>query len=196
MNKFLRYFVSCLLLTTGSSKAADYDVSALAQALDDFIPHVLSQHHTPGLVISLANRDGVFFNRGYGFANVEARVPMPADAVIKGGSIGKLYTATAILQLVDRGIVELEIYNFAGVRDTPDPKTIERMSHSGEELLIADSGPVFDPEGFRAGFEAGLAIPQTYQALQHFWASEELAVSQAELSIIFEQLGQSNRIGD
>jgi CubicO group peptidase (beta-lactamase class C family) len=108
MKKHLRHLTSCLLLAASFSNAAEYDVTALSRAMDDFIPHVMSQHNTPGLVISLADRKGIFLNRGYGYSDLDARAPMPADAVIKGGSMGKLYTATAILQLADKGIVALD----------------------------------------------------------------------------------------
>jgi CubicO group peptidase (beta-lactamase class C family) len=46
--------------------------------------------------------------KGYGKANIELDVPMPANAVHEIGSVTKQFTAAAILQLRDEGLLSLD----------------------------------------------------------------------------------------
>lgn len=81
---------------------------ALIEALMDYIPHVMRVHRTPGLNIALARRGEVIWERGFGFADLSRRRPMAPETVMHSGSMGKTYTATAVMQLVERGVMDLE----------------------------------------------------------------------------------------
>jgi CubicO group peptidase (beta-lactamase class C family) len=62
----------------------------------------------PGAVLAIV-RDGVpVFRKGYGLANVEWGIPMPADAVFPIASLTKQFTAVAIMMLKERGLVALD----------------------------------------------------------------------------------------
>ena len=54
-------------------------------------------------------RDGPIFARGYGFADIAAETPFTADAtLVRPGSISKLFTGIAVMQLVDAGKLDLD----------------------------------------------------------------------------------------
>lgn len=80
----------------------------LIQALEQFIPQVVRQEGTPGLNLALARGGRVIWEAGFGYADLEKQVPMTAATVTHSGSMGKTYTATAVMQLVERGIMGLD----------------------------------------------------------------------------------------
>jgi CubicO group peptidase (beta-lactamase class C family) len=92
----------------GAQEALPDEDAQLIAALRDFIPHVVRIHNTPGLSIALARRGEVIWSEGFGYADMARRTPMTARTVTRSGSMGKLYTATAVLQLVERGILDLD----------------------------------------------------------------------------------------
>jgi CubicO group peptidase (beta-lactamase class C family) len=85
------------------------DVNArLIKALEQFIPHVVRQEGTPGLNLALARGGKVIWEAGFGYANLEQKIPMTPKTVTHSGSMGKTYTATAVMQLVERGYMKLD----------------------------------------------------------------------------------------
>ena len=79
----------------------------LIAALEDYIPHAMRRHQTPGLNLALARRGEVIWEKGFGYADWDAKLPMTPSTVFHSGSMGKTYTATAIMQLVERGVIGL-----------------------------------------------------------------------------------------
>jgi len=62
----------------------------------------------PGLAL-LVSRDGqVIRAQGYGFANVELQVPVKPETIFQSGSVGKQFTATAVMMLVEEGKIGLD----------------------------------------------------------------------------------------
>ena len=49
------------------------------------------------------------FERGYGLANLATRTPVTPQTIFRIGSIGKVMTASAVMQLADRGQLELAV---------------------------------------------------------------------------------------
>jgi CubicO group peptidase (beta-lactamase class C family) len=80
----------------------------LIQALEQFIPQVVRQEGTPGLNLALARGGTVIWEAGFGYADLERKIPMTAATVTHSGSMGKTYTATAVMQLVERGVMGLD----------------------------------------------------------------------------------------
>ncbi len=73
------------------------------------VPDGLSRGDIAGLVISVVRDGVVLFEKGFGWADVAGRVPMdPETTVIRVASISKSFTATAVLQLVEQGKLDLD----------------------------------------------------------------------------------------
>jgi CubicO group peptidase (beta-lactamase class C family) len=79
-----------------------------ADAVDDYINEQMRQRHIPGLSLAIVKDGKVVKARGYGFANLEHKVPATANTVYYLGSIGKQFTATGIMMLVQKGKVNLD----------------------------------------------------------------------------------------
>lgn len=58
--------------------------------------------------MSVVKDGAVLLCRGYGYADVEKRIPMTADTLVRPASISKLFTAIAALQLVRQGKLDLD----------------------------------------------------------------------------------------
>ena len=76
----------------------------LASFINPIIKAQLEKEHIPGAVFVLVQNGSILYQRGYGFADVERRKRVdPFTTIWRIGSISKVFTATAIVQLADRG---------------------------------------------------------------------------------------------
>ena len=81
----------------------------LSTFFDGLVPAVLERDDIAGAVIAVVKDDQVLFAKGYGWADVSARRPVTTDATLfRPGSISKLFTWTAVMQLVEQGKLSLE----------------------------------------------------------------------------------------
>lgn len=95
--------------TAGAERTPRVDRQDLARWLDGFMPYALAEGDIAGAVVAVVGPDGVIAKKGYGYADVEAGRPVDPDATLfRPGSISKLVTWTAVMQLVERGLVDLD----------------------------------------------------------------------------------------
>lgn len=77
--------------------------------LDGYIPYALRSGDVAGMVITVVKDGQLLTSRGYGYADVEARKPVdPAKTLFRPGSVSKLVTWTAVMQLVEAGKLDLD----------------------------------------------------------------------------------------
>jgi CubicO group peptidase (beta-lactamase class C family) len=77
--------------------------------LDGFVPMQLERENIAGAVVLVVKDGKVLFARGYGYSNVEKKTPVSVDATLfRPGSISKLFTWTAVMQLVEQGKLDLD----------------------------------------------------------------------------------------
>jgi len=101
--------------------------------LDALIPSQLQNRDIAGTVVSVVKDGQVLFAKGYGYADFTAKKPVLADQTLfRPGSISKLFTATAVMQLVEQGKLDLdrdinEYLDFAIPKTYPEPVTLRRL---------------------------------------------------------------------
>jgi CubicO group peptidase (beta-lactamase class C family) len=66
------------------------------------------RQRVPGLSVAVLRGDTVLLARGYGFANVEHRVPASDSTIYQSGSVGKQFTAAAVVMLSQDGRLGLD----------------------------------------------------------------------------------------
>jgi CubicO group peptidase (beta-lactamase class C family) len=77
--------------------------------LDGFMPLALSNADIVGAVVTIVKDGQVLANRGFGYADLKARTPVDPNATLfRPGSISKLFTWTAVMQLVEAGKIDLD----------------------------------------------------------------------------------------
>ncbi len=72
-----------------------------------------------GASVAVVHRGERVAVRGYGWANVELRVPTPEDAIYEIGSITKQFTSVGLLRMQEEGLVELDADMAAYLPDFP-----------------------------------------------------------------------------
>src|SRR5438309_5234803 len=101
--------------------------------LDALIPSQLQNRDIAGAVVSVVKDGQVLFAKGYGYADFAAKKPVLADQTLfRPGSISKLFTATAVMQLVEQGKLDLDrdvndYLDFAIPTTYPEPITLRRL---------------------------------------------------------------------
>lgn len=94
---------STQILSPGSD-----DPLELELYLDEFIKVKMEEDHIPGLVFVMVKDGEIFLSKGYGYADVEKKIPVdPRETVFRAGSVSKLFTATAVMQLYEQGKLDL-----------------------------------------------------------------------------------------
>ena len=76
-------------------------------AVDRFVREEVRRQRIPGLSIAVVRGGRLLLARGYGYANLEHRVPATDSTVYQSGSLGKQFTAALVLQLADSGALDL-----------------------------------------------------------------------------------------
>jgi CubicO group peptidase (beta-lactamase class C family) len=84
--------------------AADPPADAVAQ----YVHAEMQQQHIPGLTLLVSRNGKPLRTEGYGLSNVELNVAAAPESIFQSGSVGKQFTATAIMMLVEEGKVGLE----------------------------------------------------------------------------------------
>ncbi len=76
--------------------------------LDLWIEEQRSYNELPGLAIGVIHDQELVWARGYGVSDLDTRAPVTPETVFRIGSITKLFTATAVMQLRDAGKLRLD----------------------------------------------------------------------------------------
>jgi CubicO group peptidase (beta-lactamase class C family) len=106
--------------------------------VDNLFKEEMSKNHIPGGVVSVVKDGKLFFAKGYGYANVEKKIPVEADKTLfRVASLSKLFTATAAMQLYEQRQLDLDadvnkyLTNFQLENPFPEPvKVAQLMTHT------------------------------------------------------------------
>src|SRR5438093_6794129 len=93
---------TCVLLSLLLAAQTDTAV------INRYVLAELERQRIPGLSPVVLAVDRVLISRGYGFANVELRVPATDSTVYQSGSMGKQFTAALVEMLVDNHLLRLD----------------------------------------------------------------------------------------
>ena len=88
--------------------AAAAQTPATLDSIDRYVRTEVTRYRIPGLSLAVLRGDSVVLARGYGYANVEHRVPATDSTVYQSGSVGKQFTAAAIVMLAEQGRLSLD----------------------------------------------------------------------------------------
>src|SRR5882757_4064387 len=162
----LRHTTFLALVTICSGSLAAGQRSA---AVDHSVRAEMEKQHIPGLALLVSRSGQPIRQQGYGLSNVELQVPVKPETIFQSGSVGKQFTATAVMMLVEEGKVRLDdpltkyfpdapatwkevtvqelLSHTAGFGDYPD-KFDFRKDWTEEELLkMAEGIPLAYPPG-------------------------------------------------
>jgi CubicO group peptidase (beta-lactamase class C family) len=106
----------------------------LEDFLVSFLKEKMAQYEIPGAAFSFVQNDAVILSKGFGFADLEnGRKMSPSTTLMRAYSVSKAFTATAVMQLVDRGKLKLDenVNNYLRlfkIKDNfPEPITLAHL---------------------------------------------------------------------
>jgi len=88
--------------------ASSLATAQAADPVDQYVRAEMEKQHIPGLALLVSRAGQPIRSQGYGFANVELQVPVKPETVFQSGSVGKQFTATAVMMLVEESKIRLE----------------------------------------------------------------------------------------
>ncbi len=141
---------------------------ATTAKVDEYMKRELQRQRIPGASIAVIRDGQIILARGYGLANVEHQVPARPETIYQSGSMGKQFTATAVMMLVEAGKISLSdpitkyftgapdawkritvrhlLTHTAGTTDYPDDFDFRRDYTEDELLKRAEAIPLaFQP---------------------------------------------------
>jgi len=131
--------------------ATDPYVEAVRR-LERWIASEVDAKRLPALSIALIDDQRILWARGFGFAVPKRQVPATADTVYRVGSVSKLFTDLAVMQLVEQGRLDLDapvsryLLEFAPRNTFSVPITLRQlMSHRSGLVREPPLGHYFDP---------------------------------------------------
>jgi CubicO group peptidase (beta-lactamase class C family) len=94
---------------TSPTTTPPLDAQDLRTFFDGLVPYMLKRNDIAGGVVAVVKDGQLVFAQGYGYSNVDKRTPVVADQTLfRIGSVSKLFTWTAVLQLVAQGKIDLD----------------------------------------------------------------------------------------
>jgi CubicO group peptidase (beta-lactamase class C family) len=124
------FALCCLTAASGPYGAAAQSPPAGRDSADAFITGYMEEHRVPGIAAAIVADGLLEKTRGYGLANVEHSVPVTAETIFQSGSLGKQFTAAAVLLLAEDGRLSLDDPITDHLREAPaswDAVTIRHL---------------------------------------------------------------------
>jgi len=146
--------ISAEVQSSGARASTREDLEAW---LDGFLPYALASGDVAGAVVVVVKDGSTLLQKGFGYADVATRKPVdPATTLFRPGSVSKLTTWTAVMQLVEQGKLDLDVdvngyLDFEIPARDGEPITLRNiLTHTPgfeervKDLIIPEGTP-FDP---------------------------------------------------
>lgn len=130
-----------IILLAVTPRAAQEGLSA---KVDEYIKAEAQKQRFPGLSLAVIKDGQIVLAKGYGLANVEHQVPVKPETIFQSGSVGKQFTATAVMILVEEGKIALDERIGKYLVDTPESWKSVTVRH----LLTHTAGMTDYPKDF------------------------------------------------
>lgn len=98
----------CSSAPTRPESVGKGDYAKVEGYVSALIRHEMKKRDVTGLSIALVDDQRVVWAEGFGYADKAGNVPASPDTVYRAGSISKLFTATAAMQLAERGKMDID----------------------------------------------------------------------------------------
>ena len=130
--------------------------------LESFILAKMTRYKMPGLSVAIVRDGEVVYAGGFGFRDVESSAPSTPRTSYCVGSVTKAFTATAILQLVERGLISLDdsVSKYTDAVRGPEIKIHHLLTHNSGIPALGYAEMLIDTYyGFRTDALLPVATP-------------------------------------
>ncbi len=129
-------FAQTLLPTPIKHPGIHYD---RLQRIDTFLARYVDSNWLPGAVVLVVKDNKVAYHKGFGYSNIAAKKPMPADAIFRIASQTKAITSLAIMQLFEQGKLELDQRLSTIIPEFKNPKVLKRFNPADSSYTTTDA---------------------------------------------------------
>jgi CubicO group peptidase (beta-lactamase class C family) len=78
------------------------------ERIGKYVREAMAGQNVPGVAVAIIEQGKLVLVQGYGYANLEHSIPVTADTIFQSGSVGKQFTAVAVMLLVEDGKLGLD----------------------------------------------------------------------------------------
>ncbi len=108
MRNLFFFFITFLSYTIASSQTKETNYKEALRIIDVWLNAQRDFDKLPGISVAIVNDQDIIFSKGYGYADVELKVPMQPETICSICSISKLFTSVAVMQLWEQGKLRLD----------------------------------------------------------------------------------------
>lgn len=99
---------SCATPPPAAETIPQGDYSHTVQYLNWLIDREMSKNDITGLSIALVDNQKIIWQKGFGYADLENQTPATPETIYRAGSIAKVFTAAAAMQLAEQGKLDID----------------------------------------------------------------------------------------
>ncbi len=114
----MRKFITLILLSflfiplgwcqQGAGQDFTFSPDRIEAFCDGLIKGLMSEHQIPGAVLIMVKDGETQYSRGYGYSNLKEKTKVhPDSSLFRIGSISKVFIWTAVMQLYEKGLLDL-----------------------------------------------------------------------------------------
>jgi CubicO group peptidase (beta-lactamase class C family) len=174
--------------------------------IDGIVPLQLARDDIAGAVVVVVKDGQIVFEKGYGYADVQKKKPVsPSATLFRVGSISKLFTWTAVMQLVEQGKLNLDrdVNDYLDFRISstyPQPITLrDLMTHTPgfeeavNDLLVPNAANLVPLAAYvKAHLPARIYPPGTVPAYSNYGATLAAYIVQRVSGMPFDDYIERN----
>lgn len=105
---------------------------------ETYINHVMDKHHIAGAAVAVSENGQIIYSKGFGVRNLSTKEPVTPETIFGIASVSKSFTALAIMQLQDKGLLCVDDpvikyipeWKLPGVEDMSAIKIYHLLSHT------------------------------------------------------------------
>lgn len=136
---------------SAASVVSQQKYQATIKMLDEFIRREMEDKNLPEMAIALVENQRIVWQKGFGYSDPKAQTSITTDTVFRFGSVSKLFTDIAVMQLVEQGKLDLDtpvthyLSDFKPRNSFKKPITLRQlMSHRAGLVREPPIGNYFD----------------------------------------------------
>ncbi len=97
-----------LVIILNIAATATFAQAPFTSRIDQYVESEMARQKIPGVSLAIVKDGKPLLVKGYGLANVEHQVRVRPETIFQSGSVGKQFTATAVMMLVEDGKIDLD----------------------------------------------------------------------------------------
>ena len=136
------------IVATGPAAGQGSDLDQRIALFGRYVDPLRAQLEIPGVSAAVVSGGRIVWEGGFGYADVERRIPATADTPYRVASITKTFTSTLLLQCVERGTLNLDQPVRLYGATVPDPAATVRQVLAMASESPAGSRYLYDGDRF------------------------------------------------